>query len=54
MAKKTTTKRPAAKPTRIPLKHPMHKGIARVWKKDLEAWLAKGWTKVDPVENADS
>lgn len=43
----------AAKPKRITLEHPNMKGQAHVWKKDLDAWLGKGWREVKSAGNAE-
>ena len=41
---KSSEKLPTTKKARIVIVHPSYKSEARVWKKDLDAWLAKGWT----------
>lgn len=51
--KKDEAPKPKAKPKRITLEHPNMKGLARVWKKDLDAWLGKGWREVKSAGNAE-
>lgn len=48
MKSKPTTeeKTEAPEPKRIALEHPKMTGKAHVWKKDLDAWLAKGWRRI--------
>jgi len=52
-ARKETPKPKAAAPKRIAIEHPNMKGQARVWKKDLDAWLGKGWREVKSAGNAE-
>lgn len=42
-----------AKPTRVEMEHPKMKGKARVWEKDISAWLGKGWQRVKSAGNAE-
>lgn len=45
-------KKPKTPPRRrITLTHPRMKGEANVWKKDLQAWLDKGWVEKNPVKS---
>lgn len=41
-----------AKPARVTLVHPKMKGEARPFEKDIDAWLAAGWSKKS-AGNAD-
>ena len=50
---KTTEKTEAPKPKRITLEHPKMPGQANVWKKDIDAWTAKGWKRVNKAGKAD-
>lgn len=52
-APKTVAPKPAPKPRRVALEHPNMKGKAHVWKKDLDAWLGKGWREVKSAGNAE-
>ena len=56
MTKKQTTDKtakPKPAPKRIEIEHPKMKGNARVWKKDIDAWLGKGWRQVQSAGSAD-
>lgn len=44
---------PKAKPKRIAIEHPKMAGKAHVWKKDIDAWTAKGWKRVNKAGKAD-
>ncbi|WP_411975928.1 hypothetical protein [Sulfitobacter faviae] len=50
---KKTEKTEAPKPKRITLEHPEMPGQAHVWKKDIDAWTAKGWKRVNKAGKAD-
>lgn len=47
------TEAPKTKPKRIAIEHPEMAGKAHVWKKDIDAWTAKGWKRVSKAGKAE-